>query len=168
MKQRFEERPLKYPGVQEGRYLINTNGKIILRFGDEVEPIINSKGYKTVSLTEEGSGKKTRHSVHRLVATIFIPKTAQDYLNKRDKVHFKDFDKKNTSVSNLEWVSDFELRLLSDIHKKNLSTMEELKPYVYQMICNLYTNEDILHVLHIDKFFDRLKWKKFINSIRRS
>ena len=112
MSKRIEERPLHYPGIQEGQYLIKSNGVISLRTGEEVEQNINSKGYKTVSLTSGSDLKKSRHSIHRLVATVFIPKTVRDHINKRDKVHFKDFDKNNVSASNLEWVSDFELRLL--------------------------------------------------------
>lgn len=56
------------------------------------------KGYKSVMLFK--NGKATRHSIHRLVATAFIPNP-----EKLPQLNHKDGNKLNNFMGNLEWCS---------------------------------------------------------------
>jgi len=60
------------------------------------------KGYLRVKLSD-GHGKYTNHKVHRLVAKAFIPNPEG-----KPQVNHIDGNKKNNSVSNLEWVTNRE------------------------------------------------------------
>ena len=68
------------------------------------------KGYLRVYLYK--NGKRKHHKIHRLVAKAFIP-------NPEDKpqVNHKDGNKKNNSITNLEWVTDEENKL----HRESIS-----------------------------------------------
>lgn len=57
------------------------------------------KGYLVVNLYKEG--KRKNYSVHRLVATAFLPNP-----NILPQVNHKDEDKTNNTFSNLEWCSN--------------------------------------------------------------
>lgn len=58
----------------------------------------NSDGYLTVKLSKDG--KSERLAVHRLVAKAFILNP-----NNLSDVNHKDFDRSNSCVDNLEWIS---------------------------------------------------------------
>lgn len=58
----------------------------------------NNKGYSTIQLCKNGIAKP--YSVHRLVATAFVPNP-----NNLPEVNHKDEDKNNNNFNNLEWVS---------------------------------------------------------------
>jgi predicted XRE-type DNA-binding protein len=62
---------------------------------------INDKGYPCVSLSD--NGKPTFKSVHRIMATLFIP-------NPENKpcVNHKDRDRSNYNLNNLEWCTHSE------------------------------------------------------------
>ena len=59
------------------------------------------KGYLRVYLYKDG--KRKHHKVHRLVAHAFIPNPEH-----KSQVNHIDGNKKNNSVTNLEWVTDEE------------------------------------------------------------
>ena len=69
------------------------------RKGIIISSHINHKGYLTVSLSKNGKNKRT--SIHRLVATAFIP----NILN-LSQVNHKDENKLNNCVENLEWCTN--------------------------------------------------------------
>lgn len=77
-------------------YSVTVNGKILKKDGQEKPQHKNRDGYQTVDLWKDG--KKTCKSVHRLVATAFIPNP----LNKPTINHI-DGNKANNSIDNLEW-----------------------------------------------------------------
>jgi hypothetical protein len=81
--------------VKRIKHIIDRNGAILhlpeKLLSIEIKPL----GYKYVKLKD---GKS--HSVHRLVATSFIPKPEG-----KDCVNHKDFNPSNNHVSNLEWVT---------------------------------------------------------------
>lgn len=60
------------------------------------------KGYLRVKLSN-GHGEVRNHKVHRLVAKAFIPN-----MEGKPQVNHIDGNKKNNSVSNLEWVTNQE------------------------------------------------------------
>lgn len=59
------------------------------------------KGYYKVELYRDGKGYKQR--VHRLVAKAFVPNPEN-----KPQVNHIDFNRKNNSVGNLEWVTNLE------------------------------------------------------------
>ncbi len=71
------------------------------------------KGYLRVYLYKDG--KRKHHKVHRLVAHAFIPNPEN-----KGQINHKDGNKKNNSVTNLEWVTDEENKL----HRKQILTKE--------------------------------------------
>lgn len=64
--------------------------------GRQMKQSIHTKGYKTVSLTKNGSTKTV--FVHRIVAEAFLPNP-----NNLPMVNHKDEDKTNNFIDNLEW-----------------------------------------------------------------
>lgn len=64
-------------------------------------PEENEKGYLRVKLSKNGKAKNFK--VHRLVAGEFIPNPLD-----KPQVNHKDGNKKNNSISNLEWVTNQE------------------------------------------------------------
>lgn len=120
-----------------GLYEISNWGNIrSLKFGRKLNPVVNSSGYKLISLSKEGKGKS--FSVHRLVAEAFIPNS-----NNYPCINHKDENKTNNHVSNLEWCTQkyncnygnyskklseamktsdvMKNKKLSEKHKKNIS-----------------------------------------------
>ena len=83
-------------------YEIWEDGTVIgKRLGKPLAAGVGTNGYKAVHLQLDG--KEKRMSVHRLVASLFIP-------NPEDKpvVNHIDGDKTNNHVSNLEWCTHSE------------------------------------------------------------
>lgn len=82
------------------RYEINADGTIRnVLTGHELKHNISSNGYHSVELFDD-SGKHKRISVHRLVATAFVPNP-----NNYPCVNHKDEIKGNNNAENLEWCS---------------------------------------------------------------
>lgn len=84
-------------------YSVSDTG-LIKRNDKLLKPWIGSKGYLYVSLSKNGKAKK--FSVHRLVASAFIPNP-----NNYSDVNHLDENKENNNITNLEWTT----------HKDNLN-----------------------------------------------
>ncbi len=86
----------------DGMYsiMVSDSGHIYNMRGREYSIDTNSKGYARVGLSAIVNGKKERHryTVHRLVATAFIPNPQN-----LPQINHKDLCKTNNSVENLEW-----------------------------------------------------------------
>lgn len=81
--------------VSEDGYVYNTVTNRRLRLEE------TNRGYFRVTLST--NGKTQRISIHRLVATIYLPNPEN-----KDFVNHKDGNKSNNSVSNLEWATQSE------------------------------------------------------------
>ena len=66
-----------------------------------LKPLDNGKGYLRIKLTKNNESK--RIMLHRIIACSFI-----DNPNNKKVVNHIDFNKKNNSISNLEWCSQKE------------------------------------------------------------
>lgn len=85
----------------EGLYVVTSDGTIIgLKSGKELKPM-NMRGYLRVKLYKNAKSKT--HSIHRLVASAFIPNDQG-----KEQVNHIDGNKSNNNVSNLEWVTQSE------------------------------------------------------------
>ena len=81
-------------------YEVSSWGKVY-RYGREIRQEANGKGYLRVDLYNENGRKHFK--VHRLVAEAFIPNPKG-----KPQVNHKDGNKRNNSITNLEWVTDRE------------------------------------------------------------
>lgn len=79
-------------------YAFVRNGHKAIHQGKIIKPSVQNNGYLLVWLRQ--NGKTICKSVHRLVASTFIPQIAG-----KDFVNHKDGNKTNNSIDNLEWVS---------------------------------------------------------------
>lgn len=80
--------------------------------GKILSPLDNGKGYLVVGL-RSADGVRRNFYIHRLVAEAFIErKKGSDYVN------HKDFNTKNNSIDNLEWVTQRENVLYSVHHMR--------------------------------------------------
>lgn len=87
------------PGY-EGLYSVSSDGKVksLFRYHRTLKPNVSKNGYESVELFKDKKSK--RLLVHRLVAIAFIPNPEN-----LPQVNHKDENKRNNSVSNLEWVT---------------------------------------------------------------
>lgn len=76
-----------------------------------------SKGYLRVDLFKNGTRKHFK--VHRLVAMAFIPNPEN-----KPQINHKDGNKKNNSVTNLEWVTDSENKHHKSLMDKGVIPLE--------------------------------------------
>lgn len=95
----------------EGLYMVSNMGNVMgvpksTQMGHLIKPQNPSrhKGYVTVCLCKEN--KKKYFSVHRLVATAFIPN-----LDRKPEVNHKNGNRSDNRVENLEWVTRSENEL---------------------------------------------------------
>lgn len=82
-------------------FQVETNYQHMTRKLSELSTEETSKGYLRVYLSK--NGKRKHHKVHRLVARAFIPNPEN-----KPQVNHIDGNKKNNSITNLEWVTDEE------------------------------------------------------------
>ena len=93
-----------------GKYQVSSWGNIRnAESGKVLKPFENSKGYLKIALYKNGKNYKKR--INRLVAMAFIENP-----DELPQVNHKDGNKKNNSISNLEWVTNEE----NARHAKNL------------------------------------------------
>lgn len=81
--------------VRKKEYM--TQDKRCCRKARIISPVLNKNGYYYVNIIDR-SGKHYFKTIHRLVATAFLP-NPNDYPD----INHKDRDKKNNTVENLEW-----------------------------------------------------------------
>jgi len=80
---------------------VTDQGVVYSRLGRRLKQHVSNSGYARVELFSNGSGRK--FSVHRLVATAFVPNP-----HNKPQVNHIDGNKLNNAASNLEWVTQSE------------------------------------------------------------
>lgn len=88
-----------YPSPMKD-YFVTTSGDVFNKGGHLLKGANNSKGYLFLRTGENGDGKRTTCLLHRLIAETFLPNPEGFPV-----VNHIDGNKKNNSVSNLEWCS---------------------------------------------------------------
>ena len=95
----------------EGLYEVSESGEIRsvdtmikcanwrIHKGHTLKGTVNNKGYRTVQLIDR-NGKRKKHLVHRVVATVFCEKPSGC-----DIVNHLDFNPLNNCADNLEWTT---------------------------------------------------------------
>lgn len=129
----------------ENYYEVSNTGKVrgfdkIVNFGNRKRLIkchilkgcINFHGYHVVSLSK--NGKKTKHTVHRLVAEAFIQNP-----NNLPCINHKDEVKTNNHVSNLEWCTQKYNMDYSRVWKKSAESRS--KPVIQLTLNGEFVNE---------------------------
>ena len=115
-----------------------------------LKPQINNRGYEIITLFHNGI--KTTHSIHRLLAQLFIENP-----NKLPQVDHRDRNPLNNKLSNLRWVS-VEDQVQNKIYKttnklgiKNIWYNKKKDMYIYTKLVNgkMYSksNKNLLKVI---------------------
>ena len=97
----------KVYSIEAARQIFRSEGRIYETATRKLRELATEetpKGYLRVYLYK--NGKRKHHKVHRLVAHAFIPNPEH-----KSQVNHIDGNKKNNSVTNLEWVTDEENKL---------------------------------------------------------
>lgn len=129
----------KYPFIEanqygqvrtKDRYVRGTNGSKRLIKGRVLKQQLGRDGYMYVGITV--NYKSVRLSVHRVVATCFLPNP-----DNLPEVNHKDNNRTNNVVSNLEWCS----RQYNETYKKNFGTSQAEVSGTPVIAVNLKTGE---------------------------
>ena len=84
------------------QYEINNRGSVRSKLtGKQLKPQLDKKGYMRVRLSANNT--KTTAKIHRPVAIAFLPNP-----NNHPQVNHIDGNKENNSISNLEWVTNYQ------------------------------------------------------------
>jgi hypothetical protein len=103
-------------------YYATRKGKIYSQYSKKYLKKTLLGSYDSVCLYKNGTGKTL--TVHRLVATVYLPKP-----NNLPYVNHKDGNKRNNRVDNLEWSTSID----NASHARQIGSMKPQKRAVYQM-----------------------------------
>lgn len=90
----------------EDLYEVSTHGRVVklrTRYGNPCRKLLKSwlaAGYPTVTIKRPGRHRSCPEAVHRLIAQAFIGSCPEGH-----EVNHKDFDRSNSVLSNLEYVT---------------------------------------------------------------
>ena len=90
------------PGY-EGRYEVSDQGRVRNSKNHVLAPNKMTNGYLCVHLYANGKHTRSPRTIHRLVATVFLPKSEN-----ATEINHKNFDRTDNRVENLEWVTAIE------------------------------------------------------------
>lgn len=96
--------------IKDNMYYITSYGRVFTTTGNigAMSLICNNSNLYTRLSLRSNDGENISHSVHRLVAKAFIPKTLEDIQLGRDTVNHKNLIQSDNYYKNLEWVTDSE------------------------------------------------------------
>ena len=128
------------------KYEVSNTGNVRNLSKKEISTHKHTNGYLYVTLWHNGE-KKTL-SVHKLVATCFLPK-----LRNTEVINHIDRNKENNNVSNLEWVSQSENILHAknnDNYKTDWKPPEKLQKLIDEAVsAELLTQDQMNHLYGI-------------------
>jgi len=117
------------PGF-EGMYSVSKDGEVYSHKTNKfLNPSKTKDGYLKVAL--HSNGKVYYYRVHKLVAMTYLNNS-----NNLKEVNHKDFNRKNNSVENLEWISHEDNILHSKIHNRFKTEKPYQKGYMFTNIFN--------------------------------
>ena len=149
--ERIISKPISLYWVAENMYEIYSTGEVVdINTGRFIPTSINGNGYTYISLKTTTIGYKSI-SMHRLLADQFIEKTEDDIRMNRNFVHFKDFDKGNLSLSNLEWLNSFELNIKTFSRYNDDCDVRECLGLVCRCLAHGYTPKQICDLLGLQR-----------------
>jgi hypothetical protein len=83
----------------------------------QLKPVKNNRGYLTVALWKDGKGKS--YLIHRLILEAF------SFNNNKPEINYKNGNKENNCLSNLEWSTISENRIHAYKNKLKLPSNEK-------------------------------------------
>lgn len=96
----YQRKPVNIPGWE--MYQVDTDGNVYSKSGKILKYSLNPQGYCIVNFYHDGMQKG--FAIHTLVAKTFIPNNDPN----RNQVNHKNGNKKDNTVTNLEWVTRLE------------------------------------------------------------
>lgn len=115
----------------QGLYKISSNGEVYSQRQKKQMSLINAgSGYVHITFIKDG--KRKTKQIHRLVAEHFLEKPIG-----KNIVNHKDLNKKNNSITNLEWVSYSENNKYSSATARGEKNINSKKIYQYDLKKNL-------------------------------
>ena len=98
-------------------YIVYENGQVWSNHSNKfLKPDKQKLGYLQISICVNGVRK--RYKLHRLVAMLFIPNPCH-----LPQINHKDGNKKNNSITNLEWVTDADNKLHASYLRRGYYTI---------------------------------------------
>lgn len=131
-------------GIKPDIYLISSFGRLF-SFETEKE-ILPYKGKYPKYKFKTTDGMTHTYMINRLVAEAFVPKTKADIKLKRDMIHCRDWNGRNSDYRNLQWVNNTELKILTAI-KNGRNDQEYYKIYIKQLLDLDYSQSEICKLL---------------------
>lgn len=136
---------LELEGIVPERYVISTCGRVFDMKNKKECNIQYRDSFARVCLrTVEGKYKSL--SLNRVVAYCFVPKSRKDMLYGRDAIHVLNWKEDDHKYTNLEWVNNIELGILTDYHKGKQSNDDKVR-YICRMLQAGYTTSEIIEFL---------------------
>lgn len=145
--------------VEDDMYYIYPNGNVYtVNENRLITTSINGNGYSYISLKTNDTINCSYKSisVHRLLASQFIIRTDEDIRMNRTFVHFKDFDKTNISISNLEWLNSFELNIKTFSRYNDDCDVRECLGLICRCLEHGYAPKQICNLLGLDSRSGRM------------
>lgn len=155
---------LEYPGIDEKKYIIYPDGTVIITETGEIKKQWKSgNGYLYIDIYSNSENKCYCVSIHRLLALHFLPKTEEDIKHERKLVHFKDFDKDNITLDNLEWINLSELMIKTEIRYNDFDSIKDYARHICILLSKGYKRDEICRVLEVPS----KKYAPFIGKIQK-
>lgn len=114
--------------IKTNMYVVSSYGRVFsLNTKRELKQQTSDRSYRRVMLMNENNESQPV-PVHRLVATMFIPKTQEDIYLGRIYVNHKDLTPNNNCIWNLEWVTAQE----NTIHARENGVYGRIIPFTLE------------------------------------
>ena len=136
--------------IKENSYVISSFGRIFsLIKNKEMKPITNASrnNYKTIMLSTKDS-KSKKYSLSRLVARAFVLKSPTDNKLNRKYVHHKNWDNDYNYYWNLEWRTNYEIRIMSRIQKMKDIDEDKIVKFVCILLEKGNSINDIYEIVY--------------------